>query len=575
MTGTPTRCLRPIVIDAWSPTTASGSDNLGRLRLGAQFLSSQTCWGCEKRFCRPLACAKIKTSVGGREHGDVTVAEWPVLRARSISKSYTAQRVLDAVDLDVRSAEILALMGENGAGKSTLMRILAGATRLDSGTISFRGEPVEIRSVRQAQGLGVAMIFQELNLVPSRTVAQNIYLGREPAGRFGAVDSVALRRQTERVLGIVGSKATPDALVSELSVGQQQLIEIAKALSFDAKVLFMDEPTSSLSQDAAENLLRLMSELRSQGMAIVFTTHRLPEAFKVADRFVVLRDGKLVGTALACDARESTIVEMMVGRPLSQHYPKAKVALGDEPALEVEGLSGGIVTGVSFAVRPGEILGFAGLVGAGRTEVMRLVFGADRATAGTIRLNGEVVHIGSPDRAIAHGIGFVPEDRKRDALALGDSVRANIALAGLDKLSRQGVLNAARIDRVVLGFVERLRIKVRSLDQPVSGLSGGNQQKCVLSRWLVLSGRVLILDEPTRGIDVGAKAAVYHLIGELAQEGMAIIFISSELPEVLGLSDRVVVMARGRVMATLDRAEASPETVMRFASHAVEQQSAN
>jgi ribose transport system ATP-binding protein len=465
----------------------------------------------------------------------------------------------------------LALIGENGAGKSTLMRILAGATRLDSGTIRIDGLEVEIRSVRQAQSLGVAMIFQELNLVPSRTVAQNIYLGREPAQRLGAVDRTALRQRTERVLSIVGSREKPDALVSDLSVAQQQLIEIAKALSFDAKVLFMDEPTSSLSEDVAQNLLKLMCELRSQGMAIVFTTHRLPEAFKVADRFVVLRDGKLVGTAAAKNARESAIVEMMVGRPINQHYPKAKVPIGDRPALEVRGLCGGIVKDVSFAVRPGEILGFAGLVGAGRTNVARLIFGADRVTAGEIRLDGAPLDIRTPYRAIGYGIGFVPEDRKRDALALADSVRANIALAGLRKLSWHGLLRATRVDRVVLGFAERLGIKLRSLDQTVSGLSGGNQQKCVLSRWLILSGRVLILDEPTRGIDVGAKSAIYRLIGDLVAQGMAIIFISSELPEVLGLRDRVVVMAHGRVMATLDRAEATPETVVRFASHVVEQ----
>jgi ribose transport system ATP-binding protein len=504
----------------------------------------------------------------------VTGAAEPVLQARSITKAYAGQRVLDSVDLDVRSGEILALIGENGAGKSTLMRILAGAARPDSGSIVFQGAPVEIRNVRQAQSLGVAMIFQELNLVPSRTVAQNIYLGREPAGRFGAVDGAELARRTERVLSLVGSRVAPDALVSALSVGQQQLVEIAKALSFDAKVLFMDEPTSSLSEDVAENLLGLMRELRSQGIAIVFTTHRLPEAFKVADRFVVLRDGRLAGATLAEDARESAIVEMMVGRPLSQHYPKAKVAIGDEPALEVKGLCGGIVSDVSFSVHPGEILGFAGLVGAGRTEVARLVFGADRAQAGEIRLGGRTVDIRSPVQAIARGIAFVPEDRKRDSLALADSVRANVALAGLGKLARHGVLRAARVDRIVLDFVERLGIRLRSLDQPVSRLSGGNQQKCVLSRWLILSSRILILDEPTRGIDVGAKATVYDLIGQLAADGMAIVFISSELPEVLGLSDRVVVMARGRVMATLDRAEATPETVMRFASHAAEQQSA-
>jgi ribose transport system ATP-binding protein len=504
---------------------------------------------------------------------NVANADEPLLQARSLTKSYGPQRVLDSVDLDATSGEILALIGENGAGKSTLMRILAGATRPDSGTISFRGAPVEIGGVRQAQSLGIAMIFQELNLVPSRTVAQNIYLGREPAGRFGGVDRVALRRRTEDVLSLVGSRAAPDALVSDLSVGQQQLVEIAKALSFEAKVLFMDEPTSSLSEDVAENLLMLMRQLRSQGMAIVFTTHRLPEAFKVADRFAVLRDGRLVGTMPTERASEAAIVEMMVGRALGQQYPKAKAAIGAKPALEVKGLSGGIVRDVSFEVRPGEILGFAGLVGAGRTDVARLVFGADRATAGEIRLNGKAVDIRSPHRAIAFGLGLVPEDRKRDSLALAQSVRANVALAGLSVLSRLGALDAGRIDRVVVGFVERLGIRLRSLDQPVSGLSGGNQQKCVLSRWLILSGRVLILDEPTRGIDVGAKSAIYRLIGELATQGMAIVFISSELPEVLGLSDRVAVMAHGRLMATLDRAEATPEAVMRFASHAAERRS--
>jgi ABC-type sugar transport system ATPase subunit len=505
----------------------------------------------------------------------VTASDDPILQVRSVCKSYASQLVLDSVDLDVRSGEILALIGENGAGKSTLMRILAGATRADTGTIRFKGETVEIGSVRQAQNLGIAMVFQELNLVPSRTVAQNIYLGREPVadgilGRLGAVDRAEMARLTARVLNIVGSKAAPGAVVSELSVGQQQLIEIAKAISFDAKVLFLDEPTSSLSEDVAENLLRLMSELRAQGMAIVFTTHRLPEAFKVADRFAVVRDGKLVGTVLAKDARQSAIVEMMVGRPLSQHFPKRQVAIGAEPVLEVKGLSGGIVKDVSFALHPGEILGFAGLVGAGRTDVARLVFGADRPRSGEIRLDGRPIRIRSPEGAIARGMGFVPEDRKRDSLALAHSVRANIALAGMGMLSWHGFLNAAKLDRAVLRFAERLGIRLRSLDQPVSGLSGGNQQKCVLSRWLIPSGRVMILDEPTRGIDVGAKATVYRLIGDLAAEGMGIIFISSELPEVLGMSDRIVVMAHGRVMATLGRAEATPETVMRFASHVAE-----
>ena len=495
------------------------------------------------------------------------------LSARGITKSYASQRVLDAVDLDVRSGEILALIGENGAGKSTLMRILAGATRADAGSIEFHGAAVTIGSVRQAQSLGIAMIFQELNLVPSRTVAQNIYLGREPVlagarGRLGVVDRADLTRNAERALQIVGSKVPATARLAELSVGQQQLVEIAKAISFDAKVLFMDEPTSALSEEVAENLLRLMASLRAQGMAIVFTTHRLPEAFKVADRFVVMRDGRIAGQAKAEEIDEARIVELMVGRPMNQHYPKARVAIGSEPVIEVVGLSGGMVKDVSFSVRSGEILGFAGLVGAGRTEMARLVFGADKPSAGVIRLNGKPVSNRSPAHAIARGIGFVPEDRKRDSLMLAHSVRSNIVLAGLRNLAVRGLVRSRRIDDSALQFAEKLGIRLRSLDQPIAGLSGGNQQKSVLSRWLLLSGRVLILDEPTRGIDVGAKATIYELIGELAAEGLAIVFISSELPEVLGLSDRIAVMAEGRVVKILDRAEANPEVVMRYASHA-------
>ena len=508
------------------------------------------------------------------DSGDVT------MMARSITKAYASQRVLDAVDLDVRSGEILALIGENGAGKSTLMRILAGATRPDQGSVHFRGAPVTIGSVRQAQNLGIAMIFQELNLVPSRSVAQNIFLGREPlAGGMtrplGVVNRARLAEQAEAVLNMVGSKASPHAKVSELSVGQRQLVEIAKAMSFQASVLFMDEPTSALSEDVAENLLGLMARLRAQGMAIVFTTHRMPEAFKVADRFAVLRDGRMVGQAPAKAVSEAEIVEMMVGRPMNQHYPKAAAPIGPKPVLEVRNLSGGIVKNVSFDLRPGEILGFAGLVGAGRTDVARLLFGADKPSGGEILLDGKPALNRSPGEAIGRGLGFVPEDRKRDSLILAHSVRENIVLAGLGKLAPDGIVRSGPINRAARRYAEQLGVRLRSLDQPISGLSGGNQQKCVLGRWLLLSGRVLILDEPTRGVDVGAKETIYQLIGELAKEGVAILFISSELPEVLGLSDRIVVMAGGRIMTILDRADANPESVMRYASHVAQQQPAH
>lgn len=495
-----------------------------------------------------------------------------ILSARAITKRYGSQVVLEDADLDLRSGEILALIGENGAGKSTLMRILAGATRPDSGTIDFQGKRVTVGSVRQAQALGIAMIFQELNLVPSRTVAQNIYIGREPVlpgprGRFGVVDRKTLSQQAAGVLKIVGSKSSPDTLLSDLSVGQQQLIEIAKAVSFDAKVLFMDEPTSSLSEEVASNLFALMLELSRQGMAIVFTTHRLPEAFRVANRFVVVRDGRVVGRVSASDANEAGIVEMMVGRPMNQHYPKFAAPIERKPVLEVEGLSGGMVKDVTFSVRPGEIFGFAGLVGAGRTDLARLIFGADRPSSGEIRLDGKPALNRSPAQAIARGIGFVPEDRKKDSLVLEHSVRENMIIAGLGKLADYGIVRSKRVDEVTRYFADKLGIRLRSFDQSVGGLSGGNQQKCVLSRWLILSTRVLILDEPTRGIDVGAKATIYQLIGDLAEAGVAIIFISSDLPEVLGMSDRVAVMSEGRVVAILDRAEATPELVMRHASH--------
>ena len=495
-----------------------------------------------------------------------------ILSVRAISKRYGAQVVLDNVDLEIRAGEILALIGENGAGKSTLMRILAGATRADSGSVAYQGGTVSIGSVRDAQALGIAMIYQELNLVPSRSVAQNIYLGREPKaagalGRLGVVDLKRLREQSARVLNAVGSRASPNTVLSQLSVGQQQLVEIGKAMSFDAKILFMDEPTSSLSDEMAQNLFALMRKLRESGVAIVFTTHRLPEAFAVADRFAVLRDGQMMGMMQATEATEGRIVEMMVGRPISQHYPKVPVPFGERPVLEVVRLSGGIVKDVSFSVRPGEILGFAGLVGAGRTELARLIFGAARPSAGQILFDGQPVANRSPQEAIRRGIGFVPEDRKKDSLVLEHSVRENMVLAGLPILTRHGVISGRAVDEVARKFTEKLSIRLRSLDQAIGRLSGGNQQKCVLSRWLILSSRVLILDEPTRGIDVGAKDTIYELIAELVKEGVAIIFISSDLPEVLGLSDRVAVMSEGRIMAILERAEATSEMVMRHASH--------
>ena len=496
----------------------------------------------------------------------------PFLKARGICKSYSGTPVVRDIDLDIFPGEVLALMGENGAGKSTLMRILAGATTADAGEVALNGEPISIRNVADAQQMGIGMIYQELNLVPSWSVAQNIYLGREPRrrgflGRLGAVDRKALHRDAERVLSYVGARISPSATLWDLSISQQQLVEIAKAISFDASLLFMDEPTSALSEEVSENLLKLIGELRALGIAIVLTTHRMPEAFKIADRFVIIRDGVKVGEARARDVTQAQVVEWMVGRPMDQHYPKiATSGIGRTPVLSVRELSGGIVQDASFSIHSGEILGFAGLVGAGRTELMRLIFGADPSSGGEVVLEGKAVRIASPAQAIGLGISMVPEDRKKDALVLIHSVQSNMILAGLPSLSNRGVLRWDQIKKTASEYIRRLDIRLNSTDQAVKSLSGGNQQKCVLSKWLIPAPKILILDEPTRGIDVGAKEAIYRTIGELVQSGVAVIFVSSDLPEVLGMSDRVVVMSEGRIVATLDRQAASPEAVMRYAS---------
>jgi len=494
-----------------------------------------------------------------------------LLSVRGIWKSFASVPVLRDVGLDVCPGEVLALLGENGAGKSTLLKIMTGIYQKDKGSIIYRGEPVDIDAPRVAQDLGISMIHQELTLLPNRTVAQNIFIGREPhkrgvLGRLGEVDTRAMNQKAEGVLDRVGSVASATDLLLELSTAQQQLVEIARTLASDAQVLLMDEPTSSLSAKQSQNLLKLIRELSAQGLCVVFTTHRLHEAFEVADRFAVLRDGEMVGTVAASNTTPNQVIQWMVGRPVSQRFPKREVEIG-EMALVVHGLSGGMVEDVEFSLRKGEIIGFGGLVGAGRTETARLLFGADKAEAGEVILDGKVVDIQSPVDAVRAGIGLVPEDRKMQALILNLAVRQNMTLPALrEKLSHNGVIDKRGVEKNIKHYIDRLNIHLRSPDQKVRFLSGGNQQKVVLSKWLMLSPRVLILDEPTRGIDVGAKAEIYQLIGELVQAGIGVILISSEMPELLGLSDRVVVMSEGRIQKILDRSEATPEVVMTYAS---------
>ncbi len=495
----------------------------------------------------------------------------PLLRMEGISKLFPGVRALDCVDLEVRAGEVVALVGENGAGKSTLMKILAGAHDKDEGRILLQGREVQIESPRRAQQLGISIIYQEFNLTRNQTVAANIFLAREPrlrglAGWLGFVDRARMASEAARVLERIRAKIPPDTKVGELSVAQQQMVEIAKAISVEAKILIMDEPTAALGESETEVLFETVRALKLQGIAIIFITHRLEEMFRIADRVVVLRDGQRVGALPIAEATPERIVQMMVGRSLQEIFRKESVAIG-MPVLEVRGLTRrGAVEDVSFTLHSGEILGFAGLVGAGRTETARLLFGADSRDRGEVILQGKPLSVSSPVEAVKAGLGLVPEDRGLQGLVLKLPVQENIVLATLPRHSAGGWMDRSAVARTAQDFVERLSIKTPHLRQKAMLLSGGNQQKVVLAKWLASKPKVLILDEPTRGIDVGAKAEVHALMSDLARSGIGIIMISSELPEIMAMSDRIVVMHEGRVAAILSRSEATPELVMAYAS---------
>ncbi|MCS6844155.1 MAG: sugar ABC transporter ATP-binding protein [Caldilineales bacterium] len=509
-----------------------------------------------------------------------------VLRMERISKAFPSVQALDNVDFEVAAGEVVALVGENGAGKSTLMKILAGAYKKDAGRIFLEGKEVEIESPLHAQQLGIATIYQEFNLTRNQTAAANIFMTREPRqkgllGKLGLVDRRRMEAEAQQILDRIGARISAAARVRDLSVAQQQQVEIAKALAVEARIIIMDEPTAALGESEVENLFRTVLGLKEQGISVIFITHRLEELFRVADRVVVLRDGRRVGeislktetaggTQSASDTQALTdrIISMMVGRTLDDMFHKEAAAIG-EPILEVRNLSRkGVVEGVSFTLRRGEILGFAGLVGAGRTETVRLLFGADPRDSGEILLEGKPVDLRSPHDAAQIGLGLVPEDRANQGLVLKLPVQENIVLATLDRHSRARFVDRRATERTASDYVNRLTIRTPHLRQKAMFLSGGNQQKIVLAKWLAAQPKVLILDEPTRGIDVGAKAEVHALMSQLAQSGMGIIMISSDLPEVLGMSDRILVMHEGRVAGILDRAEATQEKVMALASGA-------
>jgi len=489
------------------------------------------------------------------------------LRMEGISKAFPGVQALQDVTFEVARGEIHALVGENGAGKSTLMKILTGALPRDDGRIVMRGQSVEISIPSDARSLGISMIHQELSLIPYLTVGQNIYLGREPQARIpGFIDWSALYAQAQQLLDRLNVDVDAHAEVQELSIAQQQMVEVAKALSLNADLIAMDEPTSALSERETEVLFDVMRTLEKQGVSLIFISHRLGEVFQIADRVTVLRDGQLIGTAPIAESDEDQVVQMMVGRELGEMYPRAEVQRREVVLEAIDLDDGRELHGVDLRLHCGEILGVAGLVGAGRTALAETLFGIRPAVAGDVHLEGRQVKLSSSGEAIRLGMGFVPEDRKLQGLFLNMAVRENIVISAMDKLTRWGFVNFTEADRMAREFVDKLDIRTPGLRQRVRNLSGGNQQKVIIARWLTLKPRVLILDEPTRGIDVGAKAEIHALMSQLAQEGVGVLMISSELPEVLGVSDRILVMHEGRVAGEFDRDQATQDDIMRAAT---------
>ena len=513
------------------------------------------------------APSPARAATGATTTTAAAAATTPVLAARGVSKSFSGVSVLADVAFDARGGEIHTVMGENGAGKSTLMKILAGVHRPDAGRLLLDGREVSIASPLAALRLGIALIHQEPLSFPDLSVAENIYLGRgTPRGAVGQIDWATMNARAGELLRSLGVELDPRAKMRGLSIADQQMVELAAALSQRARVLLMDEPTAALTPGEVKKLFDIVRRLRDDGVAVVFISHRLEEVFSISDRITVLRDGGFVGTRAVAETTQQEIIAMMVGRPLREMYEKSAASIG-APLLAVENLaSGGRFRDVSLEVRRGEIVGMAGLVGAGRTEVAETIFGLRPRTGGRVLLDGREVTIGNARDAIARGIGYVPEDRQRHGLLMPFTIAQNTTLASEKRVSRFGWLLRRRERDAAERYREVLRTRCRAVDQPVKELSGGNQQKVVLSKWLMTEPDVLILDEPTRGVDVGAKAEVHHAIGELARQGKAILMISSDLPEVLAVSDRIVVMKEGRVTGRFERGEATQERVMTAAT---------
>lgn len=494
----------------------------------------------------------------------------PLLQLRGAAKTFGPVIALGDGEIEILSGEIHALVGENGAGKSTLVKILAGVHQRDAGEFFVEGQSVHFRNVADSKAVGISVIYQEPTLFPDLTVAENIFMGRQPRGRTGLIDRGAMRQASVDLFSVLGVPIDPDRVAEGLSIADQQIIEIAKAISLQAKVLIMDEPTAALSGVEVERLFSVARQLRDSGSGILFISHRFDEVFSLCNRITVMRDGHYIATHRTEDVTIDKVVKDMVGRDIDQLFPKVVAELGG-PVLQVSGLTrAGVFNDITFDVHAGEIVALAGLVGAGRTEVARAIFGVDPYDSGSVSIKGQALRPGSPAAAMAAGIGLVPEDRRKQGLVMDLSVARNATLTLRHLLARFGLISGGKERALAAEWTKTLQVKVSSLDNAVSTLSGGNQQKVVLAKWLATKPQLVIVDEPTRGIDVGTKSEVHRLLSDLAGQGIAIVMISSELPEVLGMADRVLVMHEGRITANLSRADATPESVMHAATATAE-----
>ena len=488
------------------------------------------------------------------------------IEMRGINKSFGSNQVLKDAGFLLKDGEVHALMGENGAGKSTLMKILTGVYTKDAGTIYVDGQEVSYKNPQEAEKAGIVFIYQELNVLFDLTVEENLFMGKEITKHFGICDKKAMRAKAQEIMDRMGVNIPIDAVMSDLSVGQQQMVEICKALMVDAKVLIMDEPTAALTQSETEVLFEVMSSLRSKGVSIVYISHRMEEIFELCDRITILRDGQYIDTKYIKDITMDDVVQMMIGREIGERFPSRNVAIGGE-VLRVEDLTHEkFFRNVNFSVRAGEVLGVSGLMGAGRTEIMQAIFGNLPGVTGKIFIEGQEISIRNPRQAIAAGIGFITEDRKTEGLLLEKSIAENIELANLGKVSKSSVLSAKKGTELVKRGISEFRIKCFGPEHECGNLSGGNQQKVVLAKWIYTDPKILILDEPTRGVDIGAKKEIYSVINELAAKGVAVIMVSSELPEVLGMSDRIMVVHEGKVTGIIDAATADQAKVMTLAT---------